>query len=72
MRKQLDFWMSQGISDPLARATTITLYTDVDQFNESLGFEDNTTISIALVSPSGKVHWKGKDEVDSTKCSSVN
>ena len=36
VRKQLDYWMSQGVSDPLERATTITIYTDVASINAKL------------------------------------
>ena len=52
--------MSQGISDPIARATTITFYTDVAAFNTALGFKDDSVINVALVAPSGEVHWRGR------------
>ncbi len=48
-RRQLDFWMSTGIQDPLARATTITLYTDLQAMQSALALPDLDTIQIILL-----------------------
>ena len=63
-RKQLDFWMSQGISDPLARATTITIYTDVGRVNDSLNIPDPGDIRLFLIDRSGAVFWQGSGPYD--------
>ncbi|MCY3660138.1 MAG: hypothetical protein OXG36_14105 [Caldilineaceae bacterium] len=57
-RKQLDFWMSTGIRDPLARATTITLYTDLQAMQSALALPDFDTIQILLVDRNGVVVWR--------------
>lgn len=57
-RKQLDFWMSTGIQDPLARATTITLYTDLQAMQAALALPDFDTIQILLVDRNGVVVWR--------------
>ena len=63
-RKQLDFWMSQGISDPLARATTITVYTDVEGFNQSLRIPHSDNIRLFLIDQAGAVFWRGAGPYD--------
>jgi len=63
-RKQLDFWMSQGISDPVARATTITIYTDVDAVNRSLHIPDSDNIRLFLIDRAGAVYWRGAGPFD--------
>ncbi len=57
-RKQLDFWMSTGIRDPLARATTITLYTDLQAMQSALALPDFDTIQVLLVDRNGVVVWR--------------
>ena len=63
-RKQLDFWMSQGISDPVARATTITVYTDVDGVNQSLRIAHSDSIRLFLIDKAGVVYWRGAGPYD--------
>lgn len=63
-RKQLDFWMSQGISDPVARATTITIYTDVDGVNRSLHVPHADNIWLFLIDKAGAVYWRGTGPYD--------
>ena len=67
MREQLGYWMSNGISDSLARATTITLYTDVQTFNQDLNFPDTDEIGIALVDRFGNVVWRERGECAKAK-----
>ncbi len=59
-RRMLDYWMSSGISDPQARATTITLYTDVDAIQNALVIPDTSTIRLVLVDRAGSVYWQGQ------------
>lgn len=61
-RTQLDFWMSAGIPDSRARATTITLYTDVAAVQRALRFENTATIQIFLIDKVGRVYWHGADD----------
>ncbi len=57
-RRQLDFWMSAGIPDPLTRATTITLYTDVNAVLEATSLEDTTVMRLILVDREGNIYWQ--------------
>jgi len=50
--------MSTGIQDPLARATTITLYTDLQAMQSALALPDLDTIQILLVDRDGLVVWR--------------
>ena len=59
-QQQLDNWMSAGISDPLARERTITLYTDVGAMKEALNIPNTSNIRLFLVDRSGKVYWQGE------------
>ena len=59
-RKRLDFWMSAGIRDPLARATTITLYTDLQAMQSALAIPDFDTIQVLLVDQDGLVVWRSE------------
>lgn len=63
-RKRLDFRMSQGISDPVARATTITIYTDVDAVNRSLNIPHGEDIRLFLIDKAGAVYWRGAGPYD--------
>lgn len=57
-RRQLDFWMSAGIPDPLSRATTITLYTDVNAVLQAADLEDTTVMRLILVDREGNIYWQ--------------
>ncbi|MGF1493628.1 MAG: hypothetical protein ACFBSC_14465 [Microcoleaceae cyanobacterium] len=59
-RKQLDFWMATGISDPLSRATTITLYTDMNNIQNALKIGNTSKVRLFLVDRAGKVYWRGQ------------
>ena len=56
--------MSQGISDPVARATTITIYTDVDGVNRSLHVPHADNIWLFLIDKAGAVYWRGAGPYD--------
>lgn len=66
-RKQLDFWMSTGIQDPLARATTITLYTDLPAMQAALAIPDFDTIQVLLVDREGLVVWRSEGAFSEAK-----
>ena len=66
-RKQLDFWMSTGIRDPLARATTITLYTDLQAMQSALAIPDLDTIQVLLVDRDGLVVWRSEGTYSKAK-----
>lgn len=66
-RKQLDFWMSAGIKDPLARATTITLYTDLQAMQSALEIPDLDTIQVLLVDRDGQVVWRSEGTYSKAK-----
>jgi len=57
MRAQTDYWMSTGISDPVARATTITLYTDLSAMLAPLGVTNRNEIDLFLVDRDGNIYW---------------
>jgi hypothetical protein len=66
-RKQLDFWMSTGIQDPLARATTITLYTDLQAMQSALAISGFDTIQVLLVDREGLVIWRSEGAFSQAK-----
>jgi hypothetical protein len=57
-RAQIDGWMIAGIPDEDTRSRTITLYLDVDAFNEGIGVGNTQDIQILLVSAEGKILWQ--------------
>ncbi|MXZ41831.1 MAG: hypothetical protein F4Z18_08650 [Caldilineaceae bacterium SB0666_bin_21] len=66
-RRQLDFWMSTGIRDPLARATTITLYTDLQAMQAALAIPDFDTIQVLLIDRDGLVVWRSEGTFSKAK-----
>ena len=66
-RRQLDFWMSTGIRDPVARATTITLYTDLQAMRAALAIPDFDTIQVLLVDRDGLVVWRSEGTFSKAK-----
>jgi len=57
-RKMLDYWMSTGIPDPVARAVTITLYIPRGSFTQALNLPDAKRIYTLLLDDSGQVVWQ--------------
>ena len=57
LRGFIDGGMRSGIPDLEARARTITLYIDKDQFRQALGIQSEDAIQVVLVSPKGEVLW---------------
>ncbi len=57
-RKQLDFWMRQGIPDQETRGRTLTYYVDRSDFRDMLGIEVADHIAVVLVDQAGTVLWK--------------
>ena len=66
-RKRLDFWMSAGIRDPLARATTITLYTDLQAMQSALAIPDFDSIQVLLTDRHGLVVWRSEGAFSKAK-----
>ncbi len=54
----IDGGMRAGIPDPIARATTITLYLDRDTFCHELAIPDTNTIHTMLIDAAGRVLWR--------------
>jgi hypothetical protein len=61
-RTYLDNVMRAGIQDPKARATTITLYTDVGRFVETLDLGTARNVHVMLVDRQGTVLWRASGE----------
>jgi hypothetical protein len=57
-RFMIDYYMTNGITDPEVRATTITLYVDVAAFMRALGLPTNGRIYTLLVDRAGEVVWR--------------
>lgn len=55
LRWMIDGGMTRGISDPAARARTLTAYTDVDRVVAALGLEGTDEITIAVVARDGQI-----------------
>ena len=58
LRSVIDGGMRSGISDPVARARTITLYGDKPAFMEALNMPSERTIYALLVNAAGEVLWQ--------------
>ena len=67
MRGFIDGGMRNGIKDPAARAATITLYLDKQQFRHVLGIENEDSIAVLLVRRDGRVLWKSIGRYDPAK-----
>ncbi|MEO1349584.1 MAG: hypothetical protein AAFW84_12415 [Cyanobacteria bacterium J06635_15] len=52
--------MSTGISDPLKRARTITLYTDIDRIKTALDITDTSASRVLLVDQIGEIYWQSQ------------
>ncbi len=64
--------MRRGISDPEARATTITLYIDKGAFDASLGLASEADIAVLLVKPDGSVLWSARGAYDPAKSAGLD
>lgn len=62
-RSFIDQGMRGGIPEATARHKTITLYMDKTALKEALEIDDEETIHLRLVDPSGRVHWAGSGPV---------
>lgn len=54
----IDYWMDNGISEPYARATTITLYLDLAAFNKALAIPSMADVQVLVVDREGQVYWR--------------
>jgi hypothetical protein len=66
MRGVIEGGMRSGISDPSARARTITLFVDKASLTESVGIDSERTIHALLVDREGRVLWHGEGGYDET------
>jgi hypothetical protein len=57
-RAFIDGGMRAGIPDPIARATTITLYLDKSSFREVLEIPDEEDIVVMLINRQGDIFWR--------------
>jgi len=57
-RSFIDGGMRGGIPDPVARATTITLYLNKSDFREVLDIKDEDSIVVLLVDRTGEIYWR--------------
>jgi hypothetical protein len=57
-RAFIDGGMRAGIPDPVARATTITLYLDRSAFREVLDIQGEDQIVVMLINQDGEVFWR--------------
>lgn len=57
-RAQIDAWMIAGIPSEDTRSRTITLYLDVDAFNEAIQVPNIRQMRILLVTPEGEILWQ--------------
>lgn len=57
-RAFIDGGMRGGIPDPVARATTITLYLDKSSFREVLDIGNEDAIVVMLINRDGEVFWR--------------
>lgn len=60
VRAQIDNWMIAGIPDKETRDRTITLYLDVESFNDALNIDSTREIQILLVTSKGEILWQEK------------
>lgn len=63
--------MRMGLPDPAAHARTITIFTDLDQFNHALELFDQSLIYILLIDRSGAVLWRAEDRYTRAKGESL-
>ena len=54
----LDQGMARGIPDPVARARTITIYTDMSRFLKTLEVESRRQIQVYLIDREGRILWQ--------------
>lgn len=67
----IDGGMRAGIPDPVARATTITLYLDRDAFCHELGIPGTTTIYTMLIDAGGRVLWRTSGRASTEKLAAL-
>jgi hypothetical protein len=58
MRWVINHGMASGIHEQQARAATITLYLDKDEFRRALAIASEQEITILLVKRDGSIHWR--------------
>ncbi|MEL6385249.1 MAG: hypothetical protein AAFQ89_22845 [Cyanobacteria bacterium J06626_18] len=66
-RAQLDQWMIAGIPDEATRDRTITLYLDVETFNQAVNIDSTEAIQLLLVTPNGEILWRTEGRFSEAK-----
>jgi hypothetical protein len=70
-RAFIDGGMRAGIPDPVARATTVTLYLDKTAFREVLDIPGEDQIVIMLINQEGEVFWRTEGPASETSLEEV-
>ena len=68
----IDGGMRAGIPDPVARATTITLYLDRDAFRRELDIPDTENIQTMLIDAEGRILWRTVGRCSEDKLSALD
>jgi hypothetical protein len=63
----IDDGMRSAVSDPCARAHTLSAYTDVGEFARALGLRSLDTVYVYLTGRDGEIRWSEEGEPDPTK-----
>jgi hypothetical protein len=63
----IDSGMAAGIPSEEARRRTITLYIDVEVFNQRLAITDQETIYLVLVDSQGQIYWRTEGQINDEK-----
>jgi hypothetical protein len=71
-RAFIDGGMRAGIPDPVARATTITLYLDKPAFREVLDIQGEDQIIVMLINRDGEVFWRTEGPATDTSLEEVD
>ena len=71
LRSVIDGGMRSGISDPVARARTITFYGNKPALMEALALENDRTIHALLVKQNGEVVWQAQGEAAEVSIASL-
>lgn len=70
-RPFIDGGMAVAIPNKEVRATTLTVYTDVQRVMRALDLPNMQTIALFLVDPSGRIFWRGKGGYDDQQAAAL-
>ena len=72
VRNFIDGGMAAAIRDPVVLRRTLTVYGDVSRMTGPLDIDDQSTISLFLVDPSGRILWVGRGGFDPETAASLD